>query len=150
MVLWLVRCFRNWVSTRVKYMDASNSFDMAQRIAVLFHRRGSWSEKESHQYNKLLKARAFNDEDFTLIEGYYASERAKKDGIHRRDLYTFLNNYPGEVDRATAWSEGQHRNNRKSLDKERQKQHPVSNEEFQRISDLAKKEMERFKLEFKR
>ncbi len=42
-------------------------------------------------------------ESLDLIERYYAVERAKGDeGIHRRDMLTFLNNFTGELDRANA------------------------------------------------
>jgi hypothetical protein len=47
-----------------------------------------------------------NIDDLALLETYYAFERQKKgDGWHRRDIYTFLNNYYGELDRARAWRE---------------------------------------------
>jgi len=40
--------------------------------------------------------------DLVLVESYYTAERKKPDGVHRRDLGTFLNNFAGELDRARA------------------------------------------------
>lgn len=44
-------------------------------------------------------------DDLELIERYYAFERAKRDdrGVQRRDLYTLLFNWQGELDRAREW-----------------------------------------------
>lgn len=39
-----------------------------------------------------------------MIERYYKHERARG-GYHRRDIATFLNHYPGELDRARAYCE---------------------------------------------
>lgn len=126
--------------------------DIALRLGALFHRRPSthWSEKEILQYKKLYKQGAFNDiQDIVLIENYYAAERKKKDGgLHRRDLYTFLNNFLGELDRATAFKESQHRNCRKEINSKRQSGRPATDSEWQRISALAKAELERFKGDF--
>ncbi len=72
----------------------------AIRIAHLFKRRLTtpWSEKEVRAFKKL---HPLDLDELTLVEGYYEAERAKgDDGIHRRDMLTFLNNFPGEVDRA--------------------------------------------------
>jgi hypothetical protein len=83
--------------------------DLARRVAALFRRRLTtpWSDKEIRQYKKLVKAGCFDPlDDLVLIEQFYAFERRKgDDGIHRRDLCTFLNNFPGELDRATQWRE---------------------------------------------
>lgn len=79
------------------------SSEPAKRIATLFHRRLTtpWSEKEIRSFKKLLP---IDLEELELLEGYYAAEREKGDeGIHRRDLFTFLNNWRGEMDRANAW-----------------------------------------------
>lgn len=71
------------------------------------HRRLTthWSEKEIRQFRKLVKVHAFeNKDDLALLERYYEHERKKGDkGWHKRDLYTFLNNFFGEVDRAVLW-----------------------------------------------
>lgn len=83
--------------------------EQAIRIAKLFRRRRTthWSEKEVRVIRKLTKTKTFADlEDLALVELYYEFERKKGDkGIHRRDLFTFLNNYRGEVDRAHLWAE---------------------------------------------
>ncbi len=82
--------------------------DLARRIAALFSRRPTtaWSPGEVKKYRMLVKDGCFEDlEDLKLIEAYYASERKKEDGIQRRDLSTFLNNFQGELDRAKAWKD---------------------------------------------
>lgn len=76
------------------------SSSQAIRISKLFGRRltTSWAEKE---IRALRKIQPINDADLDILEEYYRNERAKGDnGFHRRDLYTFLNNYQGELDRA--------------------------------------------------
>jgi hypothetical protein len=76
----------------------------ALRIARLFNRKPTtpWTDKEIRRFRALKKAGCFQGNEFELIEKYYAAERKKPDGIHRRDLFTFLNNYSGELDRARA------------------------------------------------
>ena len=81
------------------------STPQAIRLSSLFGRRQTtaWSEKEV----KALRAIGeIQDDDISLIETYYAAERAKgQDGWHRRDIGTFLNNFSGELDRARAFSQ---------------------------------------------
>jgi len=83
--------------------------ETAQRITILFKRRLNthWSDKEVKRYRQLVKDKYLtNVDDIDLIERYYVYQRKKGDlGIHRRDLYTFLNNFAGELDRARAWDE---------------------------------------------
>ncbi len=125
--------------------------ESAKRISTMFGRRITtpWAEKEVRKYRELIKAGYLSNEDLDVIERYYAFQRRKGDsGIHRRDLCTFLNNAAGELDRATAWKEGQHRKERTKIDHCRKKERPVSDQEFQRISDLARKELERFKNQY--
>lgn len=90
-------------------MKAVPTTELALRIGRLFHRRPTteWAEKEIRQYRVLVRAKCFVElEDLTLVEQYYAFERKRGDnGKHRRDLYTFLNNFQGEVDRANLWRE---------------------------------------------
>lgn len=80
----------------------------ARRIAILYHRRltTAWDPKEIRVFRRLCKDGCFETpDDLDLLERYYAAEMRKGDrGVHRRDLYTLLNNWPGELDRATAWS----------------------------------------------
>lgn len=74
----------------------------ARRMASMFGRREStgWSDKEIQAFKKLG---AVDLEELAIVEVYHAAEKAKgENGRHRRDLFTFLNNYRGEVDRATA------------------------------------------------
>ncbi len=129
------------------------STDIAQRIAILFKRRHDthWSEKEVRQYKRLIKDNVLkNTDQLELIERYYVYQRKKENGIHRRDLYTFLNNFAGELDRAQAWDEEQRerlkRKIRQPLDIDEPK--PASDEDWKRISDLARTELERFKNQY--
>lgn len=126
----------------------------AQRIAIMFNRRLTtpWSDKEIKAYRILVKDRCFTKlDDLGLLERYYAFERRKGDkGFHRRDLPTFLNNYRGELDRARYW-DAKHKVDRcrqmlTPVDKNGQK--PVSDEEFRRLGQLARKELQAFKTKF--
>lgn len=75
----------------------------SKRIASLFHRRltTAWSEKEIEAYRKIGTV---HEDDLAALERYYKAERLKgDDGIHRRDLATFLNHFSGELDRARAY-----------------------------------------------
>ena len=124
----------------------------AIRIGNLFRRRPitPWSEKEIRQYKKLFKAGCFASlDDLDLIERYYAFERRKGDkGYHRRDLQTFLNNYPSELDRAKAWKEKQMPIvSYKTVPKNGEQ--PVSDTEFQRLGELARTELEKLRLSLK-
>ncbi len=77
---------------------------VAKRVASLFNRRltTAWAEAEVRAFKKAK----ITMEDMDLIEPYYAAQRSLGDeGHHRRDLKTFLNNFPGEMDRARAYSE---------------------------------------------
>jgi hypothetical protein len=84
---------------------AKNMTEYAQawsRIATLFNRKltTQWSDKEKRAFKKLCP---IDEDELTMIERYYAAERKRTDHHCRRDLYTFLNNYRGEVDRAYAY-----------------------------------------------
>ncbi len=70
----------------------------SKRIADIFHRRHTtpWSEKEIKAYKKLGK---IPEDTLSAVEAYYKSDAQ----FLRRDLFTFLNNFSGEVDRAHAW-----------------------------------------------
>jgi uncharacterized protein YdaU (DUF1376 family) len=76
---------------------------IAIRINKFMGRRETtaWSEKEIKAFKKV----SFNEEDLALVEAYYFSERKRTDNICRTSVQTLLNNWPGEVDRANAWSE---------------------------------------------
>jgi hypothetical protein len=78
----------------------SEGSEIVARLNALFNRKPStlWGEKEM----KTLKALGKIDlKEFSKLERYYEAERAKgKNGIHRRDLPTLLNNFLGEMDRA--------------------------------------------------
>lgn len=90
-------------------MKAVPTTDLPLRIGALFRRRPNtaWAEKEIRQFKVLVKQKCFEDlDDLALVEQYYAFERRRGEhGRHRRDLYTFLNNFGGELDRAREWRE---------------------------------------------
>lgn len=76
----------------------------AKRIAAIFNRRltTEWQEKEIKAF-KALKLRD-DDPDLALVEKYYAAVKPTPEGRYlRHELFTFLNNFRGEVDRARAW-----------------------------------------------
>ncbi len=107
-----------------------------------------WIEKEVKRYRELIKAGYLDPEELDVIERYYVYQRKRENGIHRRDLYTFLNNFSGELDRARAWDEEMRerlkRKIRRPLDPD-DGEKPVNDNDWKRISDLAKAEMQRFK-----
>ncbi len=130
------------------------SIELRERVAALFHRRPTtpWSPKEMRVYTQITKHYGLRLEDLDVIERYYVYQRKRENGIHRRDLYTFLNNFAGELDRARAWDEEQRerlkRKVRRPLDAEGNGQKPVDDNEFQRLGELARKELERFKNQY--
>ena len=74
-----------------------------QRLGNLYNRRPStvWTAKEKRAFAAICP---IDENDISMVERYYAAERKKgAQGIHRRDLQTLLNNWPGEVDRARAY-----------------------------------------------
>jgi len=68
-------------------------------VGPLFFRRTTtrWSEKENEALRKVMP---ISEEDFAAVKIYYENERKRPEGIHRRDLLTFLNNFNTEIDRA--------------------------------------------------
>jgi len=62
-----------------------------------------WSEKEVKAW-KALKP-PLDHVQLDRLSVYYAKNRKKEKNICRRDLFTLLNNYRGECDRADAWFE---------------------------------------------
>jgi hypothetical protein len=78
----------------------------AKRIAALYRRRETtkWTAKEIKAFRYLLP---IDPDDLQVVEQYYRAESRKRDNYCRRDLLTFLNNFPGEVDRARLWLEKQ-------------------------------------------
>lgn len=78
---------------------------IALATATLFKRKPDqeWSEVEISIFKKARKRGVLTLESMTQIDRYYAAERRKgDDGMHRRDLLTFLRNCDGEADRARA------------------------------------------------
>ncbi len=77
----------------------------ALAVAALFGRKPStvWAKKEIAVFKDGVKRGVITLPNIELIAAYYAKERLKNaEGIHRRDLATFLNNFDGELDRAMA------------------------------------------------
>lgn len=90
---------------RTRESDNKPTSPEALRVAAIVGRRPTtaWTATEISKYRQLLKAGQLTDEHLALLESYYTAEKAKgKDGYHRRDLTTFLNNFAGELDRANA------------------------------------------------
>jgi len=71
------------------------------RLGAIFNRRATtkWDTKEVKAYNAIGD---ITEEDLALLERYYKVMRAKNDDDNhsRRDLFTLLNNFSGELDRA--------------------------------------------------
>ena len=128
--------------------------EIAKRISTLFRRRPdtNWSEKEVKQYKRLCKDFVLRcTEDIDLIERYYVYQRKRKNGIHRRDLYTFLNNFPGELDRAKAWDEEMRERLKRKIRRPLDNEDPpdrTSDDEWARIGELARKALEDFKNQY--
>lgn len=85
----------------------------AKTICEIFKRKLTtpWSDREIRSFRELWP---FDQEDLELVRKYYEANQDQPDNICRRDLYTFLNNYNGEVDRARKW---QGDTNKKTMDK---------------------------------
>jgi hypothetical protein len=80
---------------------------LALRICDIFHRRHStpWQPKEVRAYKSI--ARHIEEEDLQMIERTYKAQWPpnRDKNILRHDVYTWLNNYATEVDRARIWCE---------------------------------------------
>lgn len=78
----------------------------AKRIAVIFHRKLTtrWQPKEIQAFKLLLP---IEELDLALMERYYRMNWPPRHGKNalRTDLYTVLNNWTGELDRANTWNE---------------------------------------------
>lgn len=74
----------------------------AVRVASWYKRRETtpWSPKEL----KAWRALKITLEDVATLEHYYTAEIPKAEDFRRRDLLTLLNNWPGEIDRARAFT----------------------------------------------
>jgi uncharacterized protein YdaU (DUF1376 family) len=81
--------------------DASHPWEGDwKRLGKLFRRRES--TKPTQKERKALKAiTPIPDDDLTLIEAYYNAPHPPDADYRRRDLQTLINNWPGELDRAT-------------------------------------------------
>lgn len=83
------------------------SSETAKRVAAIMHRKPSthWAKNEVRRFRELLKVHGFDD--LESMERYYASNWPPRHGKNslRTDLYTLLNHWPGELDRANIWAE---------------------------------------------
>lgn len=75
----------------------------ALRINAMMGRKDStiWADKEIKAFKRIK----FEEDDMAAVEAYYLSERKKQDNICRTSIYTLLNNWACEVDRANAFLE---------------------------------------------
>lgn len=81
-------------------------------LADIAHRKHTtpWKSGEIRTYRELRRTGALTEENLGLVFRYSESERLRgEDGAHRRSLETLLNNFSGEIDRATAWEDAQKR-----------------------------------------
>lgn len=82
------------------------STDHAKRLATIMHRRLStpWMPKEIKAFRSIGP---IEEADMLSLERYYRKNwpPGKNQNILRRDLYTLLNWFRSEVDRANIWNE---------------------------------------------
>ncbi len=78
----------------------------AKRVGAIMHRKSStrWQVKEINAYLILLP---IEESDLASMERYYRMNWPPRHGknILRTDLYTLLNWWSGELDRANVWNE---------------------------------------------
>lgn len=119
--------------------------DEAKAIADLFSRKhaAEWDDREIAAFKKARKLLTMDN--IKLLTVYYASERRKGDeGIHRRDLGTFLAHVAGEIDRARA-AKPANGHSLEWLDSRKVVAMPVPPEEAARIAAAAKVAAEAFR-----
>jgi len=116
---------------------------MRQRVGALFNRKPTtkWSDKEQRRFKEICP---LDDDELTMVERYYTEMRRKPDNHCRRDLYTFLNNYRGEVDRAYAYCQRHPLPGQRSV-KTKPPVRIVTEEEFKRAGEVARAELEKFR-----
>jgi hypothetical protein len=122
-----------------------------KRLGAIFNRRAStvWTPKELKAFGAVVPV---DDNDLAMVERYYRAERAKPDekNYSRRDLITLLNNWPGEVDRARVYCARKDSARRRGQqDAAPPKEGPATDADFKRAGDVAKAELERFRLRMK-
>lgn len=92
---------------RVRISRVIPSTEIAKRVAAIMHRKPSthWAKNEVRRFRELLKVHGFDD--LEAMERYYAANWPPRHGKNslRTDLYTLLNHWPGELDRANIWAE---------------------------------------------
>jgi hypothetical protein len=59
-----------------------------------------WSDKEESALKRVFP---YHLDDFMALHDYYTADHPKDADYRRRDLYTLLGNWTGEVDRAKRW-----------------------------------------------
>lgn len=76
---------------------------LSRAVADLYRRSydTGWSDKELTAFVKACRA-GMTLETLAEVAAHYKSERKKETHFCRHDLLTFLNNFPGELDRARA------------------------------------------------
>lgn len=122
--------------------------DQSRRIARVFHRNLTtrWSKKEVEAYQQIGTV---PEEDLAALERYYAANWPPKRNVNilRHNLITFLNNFPGEVDRAKAMKEKPKSNKAGEWSDSRPKPPPTPSDpaEVERIRAEAKRQAEQFR-----
>lgn len=73
--------------------------EQSREIGSWFNRKEStnWSDKEKKRLGKIGPLPA---DEMASMAAYYTAEIQDEENIRRRDVFTLLNNWPGEVDRA--------------------------------------------------
>jgi hypothetical protein len=73
-----------------------------QRFAAIMHRKETtaWSRAEVQAMYALGPR---SEDEFEVVEAYYAAERSREGNRCRTDLLGLLENWSGEVDRARGW-----------------------------------------------
>ena len=83
---------------------ADPKYSLMLRVGGWFGRprETQWQEKERKALNKVFK---FNnsEEELNALDEYYSAEIPQEKDYRRRALYTLLNNWQGEIDRARRW-----------------------------------------------
>lgn len=84
--------------------DMLPTTEQSKRIATIFHRKLTtpWTAKERRAYRAIGTV---PEEDLAALEAYYGAHWPPNRDLNilRHDLLTFLNNFPGEVDRARSF-----------------------------------------------
>lgn len=95
-----------------KGVSVSENTPLMVTMGLWFGRRAAtlWAAKEAQRLTEICGAAA-TPPDMDVMAAYYTAKIQEKDDIRRRDLYTLLNNWTGEADRARRYILGKRKNN---------------------------------------